>query len=327
MTSLLKVAWLGPMILASTMLWIVLLGVLPALLAWALCLAGLSMTAVLATGALEELSLRVLLPARRLREVEAARLGPVLRPLGQPGLLIPSTTLESASHPSSLVLVRTGVGVDTAAVEVVGRRRGWSARGAICRMAGRSHLLVTEDRRRAGGGTVLLSPAFVEAVCRGDVSDSRARQLVVHAVGRHRASRGRHLVLCGAWLMPCRLAAGLLSMTGRMFGSGGGATGGAWRFRGVVGVVVLVRAVGDLESGLTGRAVAGFAGACVVMATYVVPAAHRAWRARMSRAGDRLVANYELAIRSPACGQVAGDDLHLVSERAREGRRLHLVRN
>ena len=123
--------------LASTMLWIVLLGVLPSALAWALCLAGLSVTAVLATGALEELSLRVLLPARRLREVEAARLGPVLRPLEQPGLLIPSTTLESASHPSSSVLVRTGVGVDTAAVEVVGRRRGWSARGADSRMAGR----------------------------------------------------------------------------------------------------------------------------------------------------------------------------------------------
>ena len=165
------------------------------------------MTAVLATGALEELSLRMLLPARRLSEVEAARLGPVLRPLEQLGLPIPSTALDLASHASRSVLVRTGVGVDTAAVEVVGRRRGWSARGAICRMAGRSHLIVPEDRRRGGGGTVLLSPAFVEAVCRGDVSDSRARQLVVHAVGRHRAARGRHLVLCGVWLMPWRAAA------------------------------------------------------------------------------------------------------------------------
>ena len=68
MTLLLKVAWLGPLLLGSTMLWVVLLGVVPAALAWVLSLGGLCAMAVLATGALEELSLRIFLPARRSEE-------------------------------------------------------------------------------------------------------------------------------------------------------------------------------------------------------------------------------------------------------------------
>jgi hypothetical protein len=133
-----------------------------------------------------------------------------------------------------------------------------------------------------GRGSLVVPPEFVGAVYRGSVTVEEAAAVIAHAVGTHRAARHRCEVAVLAATAPWRAVGAVLQAVGHACARLP-LVRAAWTLRGVVGVICIVRSVGE------GRAAGGLLAGAVIALTYLMPAATRALRQRIDVAGDIFV--------------------------------------
>ncbi len=260
----LAVGWLVPASLGSALLWLIALTLAPPTLGLVSFVTGGVVWVVLACGGLERHSLRLLTRARPTAAAEAAALAPVLVPLAARGLL----TLPAESHH--------------------GRRTSAGAPGGLLVRAHQRPRspAVLLGRGQDGRGTLVVAPWLIEALGRGAISVEEAAAIVVHAVGRRRGGHHRFEVALTAWLLPWRAVQILLTVASVRF-AWLPLVGAAWRLRWAAGCVAAV------QSAYQGRVWGLLAGGLVAL-SYLVPAARRSWEARLTAAGDRLVAAHGL---------------------------------
>lgn len=176
--NVLKWAVGAPAIVASTLLWIIVLALAPPLVGLLGFLTGVVALVLLATGAGETDAVRLLAGARTATGAEQAVLAPVLAQAASP----------EGSMVQRRLLVRRTVGPRTPAVQLLGRE------------------------------TLAVTRWLIEATHRGWLGLDETVALVVHAEGRHRAEARRCEMAMWAWTLPWRAGGGLARGIGRVAG-------------------------------------------------------------------------------------------------------------
>lgn len=164
-----------PAIVASTLIWIMLLALAPPALGLVGLLLGVVVLGLLATGAGEAATGRLLVGARPARAAERAVLA------------------DELTHPS---LGRSDLGKRHVLV-----RQNVGSRTPPAQLLGRGHLVVT--------------PWLIEAIYRGWLNQDEAAALLVHAEGRHRAEGRRCEVAMAVGTLPWRAGSGIARGIGR----------------------------------------------------------------------------------------------------------------
>jgi hypothetical protein len=236
----LRVVTIGPALLGSAALTLIVIALLPPPVDAVLFLASCGMLTALTMGRLEGPAVKLLTRSREATEGEQRVLKPVL--IGSGGLEVDVST----------VYIRRTARPTTPTAAVLGR------------------------------GSLVVPPEFVGAVYRGGATVEEAAAVIAHAVGTHRAARHRCEVAVLAATTPWRAVGAVLRAVGHACARPP-LVRAAWTLRGVVGVICIVRSVGE------GRAVAGLLAGAVIALTYLMPAATRALRQRLDVAGDFFV--------------------------------------
>ena len=167
-----------PAIVASTLLWVVFLALMPPTLGLVGFGTGAAALVLLAAGLGEKAAAPLLAGARTATTAEQAVLSPVLA----------HVALCGANLEGRRLLVRQMVSAQTPPVQLLGRE------------------------------SLLVTPWLIEAAYRGSLSVKESVALVVYAEGRHRAERYRREVAMLAWMLPWRAGAGLGRGIGRVAG-------------------------------------------------------------------------------------------------------------
>lgn len=202
-----------------------------------------------------------------------------------------------------LVVAATGSVDRQLAAALTGSRPASAGERAVLAtiLDGRAHAVGPVELyvRRTGGGSMpavrigrdmlVVTPWFVDAVYRHQITADEATAVVIHAQGAHTAGAHRFetvtLLVTAPWrglLAVCRgigLAFAWFPLVRAL-----------WALRGVVGAV----AVG--QSIVEGRAWVGVCAGVFVTLTYVVPAARRVRERAMLSAGDDLVIAHDLGM-------------------------------
>lgn len=167
-----------PAIVASTLLWVVALALMPPMFGLAGSLIGIVALGLVAAGLGERVAVPLLARARELTAAEQAVLAPVLA----------HVALSGSDVDSRRLLVRKVV-----------TARTWPAE-----LLGREHVVVAQW--------------MIEATHRGGLSLDQVTALIVHAVGRHRAEGRRGEVAMLVWTLPWHGGAALVRGIGRVAG-------------------------------------------------------------------------------------------------------------
>lgn len=167
-----------PAIVASTLLWVVSLALVPPIFGLVGFLIGIVVLGALAAGVGERSAAPLLVGGRTPTAAEQAVLAPVLAHVALSGSDVDSRSL----------LVQQVV----------------NARMSPVQLLGREHLVV--------------APWMIEATYQGGLSLDEATALIVHAEGCHRAERPRWEVARLVWTLPWRAGAGLARGTARVAG-------------------------------------------------------------------------------------------------------------
>ncbi|MEP9385576.1 hypothetical protein [Nocardioides sp. KR10-350] len=140
-----------------------------------------------------------------------------------------------------------------------------------------------------GRRTVIIEPTLIQGLYERRLTNEDAAAAIGHAVASQRVGPARFDLAARLWAFPWTLLYVAIRQIARAF-SWVPAAGFAWHMRIVIGVIVVVQ---GFQPG--GDPALGIATGSLIAISYIAPAADRAWRRRVQRDADRIVALAGLA--------------------------------